>query len=119
MPARFFVDQPLHADAGFDLPAGAARHVQVLRLQPGDAITLFNGLGGEWAARVERIGRSSVAVRVDAHIEADRELPLTVTLALGMPANDRMDAVVEKATERIWRRRNHSQKRVLLWLSST
>ena len=99
MPARFFVDHPLHADAVLDLPAGAARHVQVLRLQPGVAITLFNGSGGEWPARIERIGRSSVAVRIEAHTAVDRELPLAVTLALGMPANDRMDTVVEKATE--------------------
>ena len=99
MPARFFVDHPFHADAVLDLPAGAARHVQVLRLQPGVAITLFNGAGGEWAARIERIGRSSVAVRIEAHTAVDRELPLAVTLALGMPANDRMDTVVEKATE--------------------
>ncbi len=99
MPARFFFDHPLHADAGLDLPPGAARHVQVLRLQPGVIITLFNGAGGEWAARIERIGRSSVAVRIEAHSAVDRELPLAVTLALGMPANDRMDTVVEKATE--------------------
>ncbi len=99
MPARFFVDHSLHADAVLDLPPGAARHVQVLRLQPGVAITLFNGAGGEWAARIERIGRSSVAVRIEAHSAVDRELPLAVTLALGMPANDRMDTVVEKATE--------------------
>ena len=99
MPARFFVDHSLHADAVLDLPPGAARHVQVLRLQPGVAITLFNGAGGEWAARIERIGRSSVAVRVEAHARVDRELPMAVTLALGMPANDRMDTVVEKATE--------------------
>ncbi len=99
MPARFFVDHLLHADALLDLPPGAARHVQVLRLQPGVAITLFNGADGEWAARIERIGRSSVAVRIEAHSPVDRELPLAVTLALGMPANDRMDTVVEKATE--------------------
>ena len=97
MPARFFVDHPFHADAVLDLPAGAARHVQVLRLQPGVAITLFNGAGGEWAARIERIGRSNVAVRIEAHTAVDRELPLAVTLALGMQANDRMDTVVFSA----------------------
>ena len=99
MPARFFVDQPLQAGATFALPAGAARHVQVLRMQPGSAITLFNGQGGEWAARVTQMGRSDVTVEIGAPAAVDRELALAVTLALGMPANERMDTLIEKATE--------------------
>lgn len=99
MPPRFFVDLPLESAATLPLPAGPARHVQVLRLQPGAAITLFDGAGGEWAAEVLRIGRSEVQVRLGAHDAVERELPLAVTLALGMPANERMDSLVEKATE--------------------
>ena len=99
MPARFFVDQPLQSGATFALPAGAARHVQVLRMQPGTAITLFNGQGGEWAASVTQMGRSDVTVEIGAHDPVDRELALAVTLALGMPENERMDTVIEKATE--------------------
>ena len=99
MPPRLYIDLPLSAGATLDLPAGAARHVQVLRLQPGGAITLFDGRGGEWSARIERIGRSEVAVQVGSHDAVDRELPCAVTLALGMPANERMDTVIEKATE--------------------
>ena len=99
MPPRFFVDRPLSAGEPFNLPAGAARHVQVLRLQPGAAITLFDGAGGAWAASVLQMGRSEVSVQLGAHAEADRELPLAITIALGMPANERMDTVIEKATE--------------------
>lgn len=99
MPPRLFVDQPLRPDASLELPPGPARHVQVLRLQPGAALTLFNGEGGEWSATVTQMGRSEVSVQVGAHTDPSRELPLHVTLALGMPANERMDAVVEKATE--------------------
>ena len=99
MPSRFFVDQFLQADALLTLPEGPARHVQVLRLQPGAPITLFDGRGGEWAASVVQMGRSEVSVKLGARIDADREAPLRVTLALGMPANERMDALVEKATE--------------------
>ena len=51
---RFHCPLPLSAGARIDLPPTAARHVQVLRLQPGDAITLFDGSGGEWAASVAR-----------------------------------------------------------------
>jgi 16S rRNA (uracil1498-N3)-methyltransferase len=99
MPPRLFVDLPLRAGDPFSLPPGPARHVQVLRLQPGAPLTLFDGAGGEWDATVVQMGRSDVSVRLGEHRAADRELPLQVTIALGMPANERMDAVVEKATE--------------------
>lgn len=81
------------------LPPGAARHVQVLRLQPGDALTLFDGSGPEWQAEVTAMGRSEVRVRLIEVRQAQRELARAVTLAVVMPANDRMDFLVEKATE--------------------
>lgn len=99
MPPRLHVDLPLHRGASLALPEGAARHVQVLRLQPGALITLFNGEGGEWSATVTRIGRAEVTVDIGLHQPVERELAVQVTLALGMPANERMDALVEKATE--------------------
>jgi 16S rRNA (uracil1498-N3)-methyltransferase len=99
MTARLFVELPLGAGAPLQLPPTAARHVQVLRLQPSDDVILFDGRGGEWTARVLRIGRSGVEVAVLEHDAVERELPWPVTLALGMPANERMDTVVEKATE--------------------
>ena len=96
---RFHVALPLHAGLEFALPPGAARHAQVLRLQPDDAITLFDGGGSDWTAQVLRMGRSEVLVRIGNAVTVGRELPLAVTLALGMPANERMDWLVEKATE--------------------
>jgi 16S rRNA (uracil1498-N3)-methyltransferase len=96
---RFHCSVPLTAGASLALPPGAARHVQVLRMQPGDALTLFDGSGGEYAATVERMGRSEVAVAVGAHQPTEREALRAVHLAVGMPANERMDWLVEKATE--------------------
>ncbi len=104
---RFFCAAPLHTGATLTLPDGAARHVQVLRLQPGDAVTLFNHgpgwsgpfPGGEFDATVLRMGRSEVEVRVGAHHALEREPASRVHLAVGMPANERMDWLVEKATE--------------------
>jgi 16S rRNA (uracil1498-N3)-methyltransferase len=96
---RFHCPVPLAAGHALDLPAGAARHVQVLRLQPGARITLFNGEGGEFEAIVERMGRSDVTVRVESHDGVEREAPRAVHLAVAMPANERMDWLVEKATE--------------------
>lgn len=97
--ARLHVDFELSAGLEATLPAGPARHVQVLRLQPGAMVTLFDGRGRDWPAEVLRIGRNDVSVRVGAGVAADRELPIPVTLAVGMPANERMDWLVEKATE--------------------
>ena len=99
MPPRLHIDSPLRSGASLALPDAAARHVQVLRLQPGAALRLFNGAGGEWSASVTRMGRGTVDVQVGEHHPVERELALRVTLALGMPANERMDALVEKATE--------------------
>jgi 16S rRNA (uracil1498-N3)-methyltransferase len=96
---RIHVDEALAGDAECALPDGAARHVQVLRLQPGDALTLFDGLGGQWSALIVKIGRQRVDVRIGLHEPVERELPRRIVLALGMPANDRMDALIEKATE--------------------
>jgi 16S rRNA (uracil1498-N3)-methyltransferase len=96
---RVYCTEPLASDSTLNLPAGAARHVQVLRLQPGDALTLFDGGGGEYEARVSRMGRSDVEVQVGMHHALERENSVAVHLALGMPANERMDWLVEKATE--------------------
>jgi 16S rRNA (uracil1498-N3)-methyltransferase len=96
---RFFCPGPLAAGESIQLPGGAARHVQVLRLQPGAGITLFDGHGGEFEAVVEHMGRSEVRVRIGQHHAVEREAPLEVLLAVGMPANERMDWLVEKATE--------------------
>lgn len=99
MPPRFYVDQPLAQAGEFSLPPAAARHVQVLRLQPGSPVLLFDGAGDDWQAEVLAMGRSEVRVLLQSRQPVRRELAQAVTLALAMPANDRMDGLVEKATE--------------------
>ncbi|MGZ5194732.1 MAG: 16S rRNA (uracil(1498)-N(3))-methyltransferase [Ramlibacter sp.] len=96
---RFYCPVPLASGQSLDLPPGAARHVQVLRLQPGTPITLFNGEGGEFDATIEQMGRRDVRVQVGAHDAVEREARHRVVLAVGIPANERMDWLVEKATE--------------------
>ncbi|MDR2300162.1 MAG: 16S rRNA (uracil(1498)-N(3))-methyltransferase [Comamonas sp.] len=102
---RYHCPIPLHIGAELDLHAGAARHVQVLRHQPGDVITLFEGqtgngfTGGEFDAVITHMGRSDVGVRIASHRALEREAARAVHLVVGMPANERMDWLVEKATE--------------------
>lgn len=106
MAARFYADLPLVTGESLFLPATTARHVQVLRMQPGGLIRLFNGQGdgtagseGEFEAVIDEMGRSDVRVTVKSYIATQREATRQVHLAVGMPANDRMDWLVEKATE--------------------
>ena len=97
---RIHQPMPLQTGLQIELTPEGARHVQVLRLQPGDGITLFGAAaGGEWDATVLRMGRSSVEVEVGNHHAVEREPARAVHLAVGMPANERMDWLVEKATE--------------------
>ena len=100
---RFHCPADLAPGAEIDLPPGAARHVQVLRLQSGDGITLFHGgadgPGGEFEATVLRMGRSDVRVQVGTHHAIEREAPRAIHLLAGITANERMDWLVEKATE--------------------
>jgi 16S rRNA (uracil1498-N3)-methyltransferase len=96
---RIHSPEPLASGRTLALAPVAARHVQVLRLQPGGALTLFDGRGGEYEAVVERMGRSEVVVRIGAHRGLEREAAREVHLAVGMPANERMDWLVEKAAE--------------------
>jgi 16S rRNA (uracil1498-N3)-methyltransferase len=96
---RFHCPTALSLGDELELPAGTARHVQVRRMQPDDVITLFNGEGGEFKATILRMGRSDVAVRVGEKTDASRELNVHVNLWCGITANERMDWLVEKATE--------------------
>jgi 16S rRNA (uracil1498-N3)-methyltransferase len=97
--SRFFCPLPLNSGVQLDLPPAVARHVQVLRLQPGETITLFNGEGGECAATITRMGRSDVQALIGAHHAIEREAARAVHLLVGIMANERMDWLIEKATE--------------------
>ena len=102
MNARFYADTALLSGSSLALPTATARHVQVLRMQPAGSITLFNGAGpdeGEFEATITRMGRSDVEVTIGSYTATQREAKRGVHLAVGMPANDRMDWLVEKATE--------------------
>jgi 16S rRNA (uracil1498-N3)-methyltransferase len=99
MAIRLHVAQPLASGIELSLPEDAARHAQVRRVQPGDELQLFDGRGGEWLATVTAMGRREVGVRIGEPVAVTPELPLQVTLAVGVPANERMDTLVEKAAE--------------------
>jgi len=97
---RLYVDAGLAAGAPLTLPAEAAAHVaRVLRGRSGDAIVLFNGDGREFDAVIDTVRGAHVEVAVTGVRGVDRESPLALTLLQCVPRGDRMDWIVQKATE--------------------
>jgi 16S rRNA (uracil1498-N3)-methyltransferase len=97
---RFYLDSALRAGSSVSLPEDSAHHaVHVLRVHTGDEVTLFNGRGGEYAARIASIERLKVLVDVLAHRAIERESPLRVVLVQGVSAGERMDFTVRKSVE--------------------
>ena len=100
---RIFVDGTQHAPVVGDryvLTETAARHVaHALRMRIGDRVALFTGTGGEYETTIERIARASVDVRIERHLDVERETSWPVTLVQAVIAADMMDLVIRKAVE--------------------
>jgi 16S rRNA (uracil1498-N3)-methyltransferase len=96
---RIHCEGALTPGASIELADRAARHVAALRLREGDAVTLFSGDGTESAAVLTSVGRRGTVAAVRERLAVDRESPLAVRLAQGVCAADRMDLVLQKATE--------------------
>ena len=80
-------------------PSQAHHALRVLRLKPGDAVTLFNGDGAEYASVVVEANRERVALDVTGREDKDREAPFAVTLAQAVSSGERMDYTIQKAVE--------------------
>jgi 16S rRNA (uracil1498-N3)-methyltransferase len=97
---RFHVPAALTVSSTLDLPEAVAHHAaRVLRLRSGDAITLFNGSGGEYAARITAVGKHAVTVAVERYDPVERESPLPITLVQAVSSGERMDLTIQKAVE--------------------
>lgn len=96
---RLYCPGPLAENTRFALPDTAARHIRVLRLQQNDALTLFNGEGGQYAARITGIDRQAINVEILSWEPIENELPYRITLAQALPEAAKMDFIIEKAVE--------------------
>jgi 16S rRNA (uracil1498-N3)-methyltransferase len=97
---RSHVDAELAEGQTLALPDSTATHLlRVLRLGLGDEVLLFNGDGHDYRARISALGKRSAEVQVEARIEVRRESPLQVTLAQALARGEKMDWVLQKATE--------------------
>jgi 16S rRNA (uracil1498-N3)-methyltransferase len=97
---RIHVDQPLAVASELNLPPQAAEHVvRVLRMNPGEPLTVFNGDGNDYAAVIVAVGKREVMLRIEQVRPLANESPLQLTLAQGVARGEKMDLIVQKATE--------------------
>ena len=97
---RVHVELPLVEGQELDLPEGPAAHLgRVLRLGVGDACVLFNGDGHDHDARVVAAGKRDVRVAIGAARPVANESPLAITLLQGIARGEKMDWILQKATE--------------------
>jgi len=98
--SRLYTEVPVAGREALTLTGTAANHVsRVLRLRAGDALVLFDGAGGEYPATIEGFGRDTVSLAVGPQRTLERESSLAITLAQSISRGERMDFVVQKATE--------------------
>lgn len=97
---RVHIPGPLVSGSRQTIEGDAANHIaRVLRLEPGHPLIVFDGRGSEYAAQIEAIRKGAVVIDVRERSDSDRESPLSLTLAQGVSRGERMDWVVQKATE--------------------
>lgn len=100
MHARFYHPAEIAIGQLIELSVENKHHAaRVLRLKKGDAITIFNGYGGEFSAHIKTISKSNTTVLIDAYHDLDRESPLHIELAQAICVNEKMDWIIQKAVE--------------------
>ena len=97
---RVFTTEQLDVGGLIELDKGPARHLtSVLRMKAGQAFILFNGQGGEFSAELVQAKKDGATAKITGFTGADRESPLQLHLGIGISRGERMDWIIQKATE--------------------
>ncbi|MEH6580721.1 MAG: 16S rRNA (uracil(1498)-N(3))-methyltransferase [Halioglobus sp.] len=97
---RIYTEQLLQPGATVQLEPGPSQHIaRALRMREGASLLLFNGRGGIYVATVASLGKKSVTVAITEHLSEELESPLRLELGIAISRGDRMDWVIQKATE--------------------
>lgn len=100
MSCRLYVDQSLHTATTFALPPDQSHYLrQVMRLQAGDELILFNGMGGEFHATISQLSRQECICSVGEFIDVDREMTCRIHIIQAACRNEKIDTVLQKGTE--------------------
>jgi 16S rRNA (uracil1498-N3)-methyltransferase len=97
---RFYCPPPIPRSGSLELPPEAAHHAaRVLRLREGDPVQIFDGLGNQSHGVISELGSKRVVISGITAIDIDRESPLKLLLAQALTSSEKMDWVLQKATE--------------------
>jgi 16S rRNA (uracil1498-N3)-methyltransferase len=97
---RVYSPQTMAIGDCIELETGAARHLtSSLRMNSGQLVTLFNGQGGEYTAELVEAKKGKASVRITEFDQTDRESSLSIHLGIGISRGERMDWIIQKATE--------------------
>jgi 16S rRNA (uracil1498-N3)-methyltransferase len=97
---RIFTEHTLAKGSQLELEPGPSAHVaRAMRMRDGDILTLFNGRGGEYTATINTVGKKTVSIDIGEHRNPETESPLAILLGIAVSRGDRMDWVIQKATE--------------------
>lgn len=96
---RFYLPTDLAPNTTFRLPENIVRHIHVLRLNAGDAITLFNGTGNDFDATLQDLGKRHAECHITAQRQPENESPLAITLVQAVSSGERMDFTLQKSVE--------------------
>ena len=97
---RIYTEQVLASDSRLELEPGPSAHIaRAMRMRAGDSLTLFDGRSGEYAARINTVGKKTVLVDIGTHRDREAESPLAIHLGIAISRGDRMDWLIQKATE--------------------
>ena len=97
---RIYTEQTLAKGSALELEPGPSLHVaRAMRMRAGDSLTLFNGRGGEYTATINTVGKKTVSIDIGDYLDPETESPLAIHLGFALSRGDRMDWVIQKATE--------------------
>jgi 16S rRNA (uracil1498-N3)-methyltransferase len=96
---RLFVPLTLSPGLELELPTDSTGHLRVLRVRVDQALTLFDGRGGEYPAQLLALDRRRAVVRLGDHVAREAESSLGITLIQGISKGERMDYTIQKAVE--------------------
>ncbi len=96
---RYFVESPIGGDVAVLAGPEAHHLIHVMRAKAGLRVVLFDGSGAEFTAVVEEVKHAEVRLSIVARQDANRELPVHVTLGVALPKGERQKWLVEKAVE--------------------
>ncbi len=96
---RFYLPQFLIPGQTYDLPPDILQHIKVLRLHPNESIALFDGEGNEWHASLIQQDKRSASVKILESLPTHTESPLKIHIAQGIARGEKMDFILQKATE--------------------